>query len=72
VASKQLNFDSLVVAIQNTHDTFSAQAVKVVNISLTIRNWLIGYYIDEYELQGADRPTYGDSLYNAYSCDVEQ
>lgn len=72
MASKQLNFDGLVVAIQNTHDTFAAQAVKVVNISLTIRNWLIGYYIDEYELQGADRPTYGDSLYNTLSEKLSQ
>lgn len=67
MASKQLNFDSLVTAIQNTHDTFSAQAVKAVNICLTIRNWLIGYYIVEYELQGADRANYGDYLLNRLS-----
>jgi hypothetical protein len=27
---------------------------------LTLRNWLIGYYIAEYELQGSDRADYGD------------
>ena len=33
------------------------------NISLTLRNWLIGaYYISEFELHGSDRARYGDSL----------
>ncbi len=27
-----------------------------------MRNWFIGYYIAEFELQGADRSTYGDKL----------
>jgi predicted nuclease of restriction endonuclease-like (RecB) superfamily len=72
MVSNQLDFNSLVTAIQNTHDTFAAQAVKAVNICLTIRNWLIGYYIDEYELQGADRPAYGDSLYNTLSEKLSQ
>jgi predicted nuclease of restriction endonuclease-like (RecB) superfamily len=70
--SKQLSFDSLVVAIENTHETFATQAAKAVNICLTIRNWLIGYYIDKYELQGADRPAYGDSLYNTLSEKLSQ
>lgn len=59
MASKQLNFDSLVVAIQNTHDPFITQTVITINMCLTIRNWLIGYYVDEYELQGSDRANYG-------------
>lgn len=67
MTSKQLNFDNLVVAIQNTHDVFITQAVKTVNICLTIRNWLIGYYIDEYELQGTDRANYGDYLLESLS-----
>ena len=72
MASKQLNFDSLVVAIQNTHDAFIPQAVKTVNICLTIRNWLIGYYIDEYELQGSDHANYGDSLLESLSARLTQ
>jgi hypothetical protein len=70
--SKQLNFDSLVVAIQNTHDAFINQAVKTVNICLSIRNWLIGYYIDEYELQGTDRANYGDYLLESLSTQLTQ
>jgi hypothetical protein len=30
--------------------------------SLTLRNWMIGFYISEFELRGADRATYGDNL----------
>jgi hypothetical protein len=40
----------------------AAQAAKAVNISLTLRNWLIGYHIAEYELRGADRADYGERL----------
>jgi len=29
---------------------------------LTVRNWLIGHYIAEFELNGADRASYGDKL----------
>ncbi|MBR6471686.1 MAG: hypothetical protein IKS83_07800 [Victivallales bacterium] len=27
---------------------------------MTLRNWLIGWYIAEYQLRGADRAKYGD------------
>ena len=40
----------------------TAQAGKAVNISLTLRNWAIGYYIQEYEQNGADRAKYGRQL----------
>ena len=42
--------------------SWHASASKAVNISLTVRNWLIGHYIAEFELNGADRATYGDKL----------
>ncbi len=70
--TKQLDFANLVTAIQGTHETFTTQASKAVNVCLTIRNWLIGYYIHEYELQGADRPAYGDSLYNTLADKLNQ
>lgn len=38
------------------------EAGKAVNQFLTIRNWLIGYYIVEYEQQGEDRARYGEKL----------
>jgi predicted nuclease of restriction endonuclease-like (RecB) superfamily len=36
--------------------------VQQVNYWLTVRNWVIGWYIAEYEQRGADRATYGTRL----------
>jgi len=41
----------------------SRQAVKAVNISLTLRNWFIGMYISEFELHGFDMAGYGENLF---------
>jgi len=62
-----LNFGALVNAIRQVHDHLSAQANKAVNISVTIRNWLIGCYIREYEQNGTDRARYGETLLAALS-----
>lgn len=56
------NFNELISQIQQADQHFSGLAAKAVNVSLTLRNWLIGYYIAEYELQGKDRADYGDKL----------
>lgn len=57
-----MNLAELVTLLQHTHNTLLAQANKAVNISLTLRNWLMGYYIAEYELRGIDRAAYGERL----------
>lgn len=57
-----MKFDKLVVNIQDTHEELQRSAVKAVNQSLTIRNWLIGLYIVEFEQQGEDRAKYGERL----------
>ena len=62
MSSDGSNFAGLVTAIARTHALFAAQASKAINISLTLRNWLIGHHIAEYELQGADRADYGERL----------
>jgi predicted nuclease of restriction endonuclease-like (RecB) superfamily len=56
------NFEKLVGTIRHVHEELAAQAGKAVNISLTLRNWLFGCYIAEYELNGLDRANYGDRL----------
>jgi len=43
------SFNDLVNTIQETHLALQTQSVKVVNIFLTARNWLIGFYIIEFE-----------------------
>ncbi len=54
--------EQLVAAIGQVHAELAAQASRAVNTSLTLRNWLIGCYISEYELRGADRARYGDKI----------
>ena len=39
------SFEQLVAVIEETHRAFLERATKAVNLSLTVRNWLIGYYI---------------------------
>lgn len=57
-----MNFDSLVHTIHSVQDALQEQAAHAVNLSLTARNWLIGYYIVEFEQRGEDRAEYGEQL----------
>ncbi|WP_291096869.1 MULTISPECIES: PDDEXK nuclease domain-containing protein [unclassified Flavobacterium] len=57
-----INFDTLAQSIQQTHTVLQQESVKAINISLTVRNWLIGFYIIEFEQNGKDRATYGNKL----------
>ncbi len=59
----KIEFRDIVSSIVDVHRELSAQASRAVNISLTMRNWMIGYYIDAFELRGADRAAYGDQLF---------
>jgi len=59
---ERFDFNVLVKEIKETHENLAAQAGRAINISLTLRNWLIGAYIAEYELRGADRASYGEKL----------
>lgn len=62
MSTTPFNFESLVSVIEQTHVHFQQQAFKAINVSLTIRNWLIGYYIVEFEQKGEDRAKYGEKL----------
>jgi hypothetical protein len=64
VADAELDLPSLVAAVLSVHERCAAQASRAVNINLTLRNWLIGAYLHEYELRGADRARYGDGLFS--------
>ena len=59
-----MNFESLIGSINQVQDALQAQAAHAVNLSLTARNWLVGYYIVEFEQQGEDRAKYGENLLN--------
>jgi predicted nuclease of restriction endonuclease-like (RecB) superfamily len=60
-----MNFDLLTNTILETHTSLQQSAVKAVNVHLTVRNWLIGFYIVEFEQHGEDRAKYGDKLIDA-------
>ncbi|MFR2509025.1 DUF1016 N-terminal domain-containing protein [Odoribacter laneus] len=49
-------------AICQTHIALQSSALKAINRNLTLRNWLIGFYIIEFEQRGEDRAQYGTNL----------
>ena len=60
-----MKFEQLVGQIRSIHDQLAAQASKAVNLGLTLRNWLIGCHIQEFELRGEDRSKYGERLFDS-------
>jgi hypothetical protein len=62
-----MNFEELVNAIRDADSALAANAKKAVNVSLTMSNWIIGKYIAEYELNGADRAVYGAKVFDNLS-----
>jgi len=57
-----MNFDLLIQKLQITHSTLYTAVSKAVNIAMTVRNWLYGYYIVEFEQNSEDRAKYGEKL----------
>jgi predicted nuclease of restriction endonuclease-like (RecB) superfamily len=55
-------FNQLTHSIRKTSDTLRSYAGKAINQFLTIRNWLVGFYIVEFEQHGEDRAAYGEKL----------
>ncbi len=60
-----MNFEQLVSLCQQTHEEIQRRAVRAVNTSLVMRNWLFGYYLVEFEQNGEDRAAYGQGLLQA-------
>ena len=67
-----MNFESLVGRINQVQDVLQAQAAHAVNLALTARNWLVGYYIVEFEQRGEDRAKYGDKLINRLAKEINR
>lgn len=57
-----MDFEALVKHISTIQSTLQAQAAHAVNLALTVRNWLMGCYIVEFEQNGEDRAAYGEQL----------
>ena len=56
------DFVLLTKSIQAIDSVFKEETAKAVNCNLTARNWMIGYYLFEYEQRGNDRAKYGKHL----------
>lgn len=57
-----MNFESLVGRINQVQDMLQAQTAHAINLAVTARNWLVGFYIVEFEQHGEDRARYGENL----------
>ena len=59
------DFSGLIQSLTHVHEHLKFQAAKAVNVNLTLRNWIFGWRIKEYELKGRDRAKYGERLFAA-------
>ena len=57
--STVFGFHQLVDLCRQTHETMQSRAVRSVDLTLVVRNWLFGWYIVEFEQEGIDRAQYG-------------
>lgn len=57
-----MDFKLLTSQIRITDDFFKEKISRTIDFHLTIRNWLIGFHIVEYEQNGDDRAAYGKAL----------
>ena len=56
------NLERLTNTIQETNQFFITRVQKQVNVTMTLRNWIIGCHIVEYEQSGEDRAEYGKKV----------
>lgn len=57
-----MTFKNLISNISDIHNTLQIKALQSVSVNLTIRNYIIGHYIVEYEQNGNDRAEYGAKI----------
>ena len=67
-----LTFENLAEQIKSIHQTASAHAKGSINRSMTLRNWLIGCYIVEYEQHGKERAEYGVYLLKSLEARINE
>jgi len=56
------DFEELIENLSHVHSVLQNSAAKAVDQFLSLRNWVFGYYIVEYEQKGEDRARYGENL----------
>ena len=66
-----MNFPQLANQIVLAHGALQDNAMRAVNQNITARNWLVGYWIVEFEQKGEDRANYGDRLLSSLAKTVK-
>ena len=66
-----MKLEQLIESIELTQNSLQQKALSTVNQLATIRNWLIGYYIVEFEQKGEERAKYGDKLLKTLSKELK-
>lgn len=69
---KAISFSQLTEMVVQVHTSAQTAAVKAVNRFATVRNYVIGFYIVEYEQKGNDRAKYGEKLLKKLSSKVNK
>ena len=62
-----MQFTTLKQILLRLEDGFRLEAGRSVNRYMTVRNWLMGFYIVEFEQNGEDRAKYGSRLIQSLS-----
>jgi hypothetical protein len=67
-----MNLEQLIQSICQVHQEMAGQATRAVNLTITLRNWLVGWHIQEYEQHGEDRAQYGEKLIETIAARLEK
>jgi len=65
-----MNFSQLSEILKDTNERLFRRAVKAVNVNLTLRNWLFGYHIVEFDQNGEDRARYSSKLLESLATEL--
>ena len=57
-----MDINGLSNTLKELHTQLFNYSSRTINLAVTIRNWLFGYFIQEYELNGSDRAKYGEKI----------
>ena len=68
----KMKFEILADSIKKINEQTGNAAKNAVNQYMTLRNWVIGYYIIEYEQGGSDRADYGTNLLKSLELKISQ
>lgn len=67
-----MEYSRLLAGISYVNSSSQVAVARAVNQTLTLRNWLVGAYIIEYEQNGVDRAAYGTQLIETLAKDLKK